>query len=117
MLPIEKITFVKEEVSDVVTVIYGKFKHVQSAAINPEVQNPDEQEDLVKRSMQQLFWWDVYGDLRQPLSELMLLARLCAESNPARYSEAARIGELTEELNELMDWRKQLAAKQEEEKK
>lgn len=114
MLPIHKLIITREKEKDGSLLVVGRFRYMDHAVITPTTQRIGGAVGYVESKMRKDFWDTAYSDLREPLSELMLLARLCAESNPARYPEAARIGELTEELNELLDWKKQLAAKQEE---
>jgi hypothetical protein len=117
MLPIDRLFIAKAKQKDGSLFIRGQFIHDQIKVMTPTHQRISGIEEFAEKKMREELWEIAYNDLRSPLCELMLLARRAAMSNPCAYPEVARIEELTKELNELLDWRKQLAAKQEEESK
>lgn len=117
MLPIDKFSITEENRDDGLTFLSGRFRYDHTSLLTREQARQKHEVGRTKDHMRKTFWDMAYADLRGPLNELMYLARLAADANPGRYPEAARIEELTEKINELLDWRKQLAAKQEGETK
>jgi len=117
MLPIDKFTITKKKQKDGCLLIHGGLRHDFTTLLTPIDQAARGVKEHVEDNLREKIWRSTYGDLREPLDELMYLAWRAVASNPCAYPEAARIEELIKELNELLDWRKQLAAKQEKEKK
>jgi hypothetical protein len=116
MLPIERFVTTQEKQKDGALYIRGRFTHERTAMVSANDQDMDETANRLKDKMRQDFWENTYGDLREPLYELMLLAKRAANANPAAYVEGARIEQLIEELHDLLDWRKQMAAAKPKEK-
>lgn len=116
MLPIHKFMTVKEKREDGALYVYGRFVHERTSMTSVGDKDVDHMAKLVTDKMRQGFWEDAYGDLREPLYELMLLAKRASNGNPAAYVEGARIEQLIEELHDLLDWRKQMAATKQKEK-
>ena len=100
----------QEKREDGALYVYGRLIYKRMETMNVTDQDMDRAANLLKDKMRHSLWEGTYGDLREPLYELMWLSRRAAESNPAMYSDAARVVELTAKLNDLLDWRKQLAA-------
>lgn len=117
MLPIDKFTITKKKREDGSLLIHGSLRHDCTMLLTPIDQTAKGMEEHVEDNLREKIWRATYGDLRGSLDELMYLAWRAVASNPCAYPEAVRIEELMKELNELLDWRKQLAAKQEGEKK
>lgn len=113
MLPINKFSTTKKKTEGGMTFIRGGFRYDQCYLLTKEQAKQKEEVARVEDHMRKTFWDMAYKDLREPLDELMFLARFAANGNPSTYPEAARIEELTRKIYELLDWRKQLAAKQE----
>lgn len=113
MLPIEKLSITKTKQKDGSLFIQGRFLHDQIKVMTPIDQRIGGMEEFVEKKMRMELWETAYNDLRAPLSELIFLAQYVSRGNPAAYPEEARIGELTKEISELLDWKKHLAAKQE----
>lgn len=117
MLPIEKFTITKKKEKDGSILIHGGFRHDQVRVLSRADQTVKGMEEHIENRMRERLWREVYGDLLDPLDELVHLARYTAGTNPSVYPEAERIVELGDQLFGLLDWRKQLAAKQEEKTK
>ena len=116
MLPIHKLKITKEKQKDGSLAIIAKIRHADMVMMSPEDQRIDGLEKHIEDSLRRKLWWSVYRELQTPLYELMILAERAAKSNPCAYPEAARVEELTKELNDLLDWRKQMAAAERENK-
>ena len=110
MLPIDKFSVTKEMRDDGLTFLSSRFRYDHVSLLTREQAKQKHEVARAEDHKRKLYWEMAYGDLRGPLDELMCLARWAANSNPSAYTEAARIEELTEKINELLDWRKQLAA-------
>lgn len=110
MLPIHKLKITKKERPDGSLLISGKFLHDRHSLIGPTERSIVGRDKEAETALYRQLWWSVYGELNQPLNELMFLARHAAASNPAAYPEDQRIKELIVELNDLLDWTKQLTA-------
>lgn len=117
MFPIEKFTITHEKQKDGAVHLRGHLVFGRTQEVNAADNFVEEVVEKERDKMRAKLWETIYGDLHEPLYELMLLARRAARGNPSSYPEEARIEELTRELGDLLDWRKQLAVKQEEDTK
>lgn len=113
MFPIHKLKITKEKLKDGSLAVIAGMCHTEMAVMSPAQQRIEGLEKYTEDSLRQRLWRSTYEDIHLPLIELMFLARCAANANPAAYPEAARIEELTKELNDLLDWKKQMAAEQE----
>lgn len=107
MIPIERFKIYKRSFENT-EYFQGDFSYREQVALTAADKTSPDKEEWIKRKMKERFWRAVYGDLRQPLAELMCLAHRAAISNPSAYPELARIEELTKQLNDLLDWQKQI---------
>lgn len=112
MLPIEKLSITKTKQKDGSLFIQGRFLRDQVRVLSRADQTVKGMEEHIENRMRERLWREVYEDLLDPLDELVHLARYTAGTNPSVYPEAARIVELGDQLFGLLNWRKQLAAKQ-----